>query len=83
VSTPLRTSDGIETIECGERSPTALIRIVVEPPSLFDRDQDRDGSVITFDQETIAGRGRVSNGAQRLAEIERAGGLRTGQHSQT
>jgi hypothetical protein len=74
VSTPLLTSHGIEAIECGDRSPPAFLGMVVEPPPLLDRDQDRDGPVITFDQETIAGRGRVSNGAQRLAEIERAGG---------
>jgi hypothetical protein len=57
--------------------------MIVEPPPLLDRDQGRDGPVITFDQETIAGRGRVQDGAQRSAEIERAGGTRKGQHSQT
>lgn len=69
---PLQTPDRLEAIQGGMGAAPPLVRVALQQPALLHRNEDSHRPVITLDEEPLARRSGIQDGAERPAEVERA-----------
>src|SRR5829696_4170759 len=68
---PLRPPDGFEPVERSQRTAPALPGVTVEQTAVLHGHEHGDGAMVPLDEEPLARRRGIQDGAERSAEVQR------------
>lgn len=63
-------AEGGQTIECRDRSSATRLDVVIEPVPILDGHEHCERSMVALDDEALAGRGLIEEGAERFAKVK-------------